>query len=86
MQLVNLRLAAVYGCGSSGKLKFLSALPSVLQKGMIKILGGVKPMVSFEKVVQALFSSISEGGSSKRYSVVRDSFDDSIYYLSLIHI
>ena len=80
VQLITLRLAAVYGCGFSGKLKFLSAVPEVFQKRLIVLLGFIKPMVSFDKVVQAVTDSIRDSDNiSNRIFVVRDNFNGSGY-------
>ena len=80
VQLINLRLAAVYGCGFSGKLKYLSVLPDVLQKSAIALLGVMKPMVSFEKVVQTVVRSMDKSDTDdKSFYILRDSFEGSIY-------
>jgi len=95
MNIVNLRLSAVYGDVLTGKLSIFNNTPKFLKKQLMVLLGVVKPVISIDAVVKALLDGVSAGSSytkqltdtessNSAYGMVKRVFDICISLLLLV--
>jgi lipopolysaccharide/colanic/teichoic acid biosynthesis glycosyltransferase len=82
VEIINLRLPAVYGDTYRGNLSILIKLPKLLQPLAFKFIAALKPTVSVTKVAKAILESLETLESSDR--IVSDEQRDNFVYASFL--
>lgn len=78
IDIVNLRLPAVYGARFSGKLAMLNKVPSLIRPFAFQLLAALKPTVHIDHVAQAVLDAIN-GRRSKTQTISDRQFGNTVF-------